>query len=103
VEAFIAWLRQYNDSRPKQAPQVGFYGLDLYSMNPSRAEVARYLEKVVPDAARRARYCYSCFDYFAENEQAYGYAAGFDVSQSCPEEAAQQLAELHRRASLRRN
>src|SRR5438876_10933289 len=39
VEAFIAWLRQYNDSLPKSAPQVGFYGLDLYSMNRSRAKV----------------------------------------------------------------
>jgi len=82
VEAFITWLRHYNDSLPKPAPQVGFYGLDLYSMNRSRAEVIRYLENVDPDAARRARYRYSCFDHFAEDEQAYGYAAGFDVSQS---------------------
>ena len=27
-------LRSYNDSPPLHAPQVGFYGLDLYSMNP---------------------------------------------------------------------
>jgi erythromycin esterase-like protein len=31
VETF-GWLRQYNDSRPSHAPQVGFYGLDLYSL-----------------------------------------------------------------------
>src|SRR6266581_39082 len=32
VEAFVHWLRKYNDSRAPRAPQVGFYGLDLYSM-----------------------------------------------------------------------
>src|SRR6266576_6904865 len=45
VETFIGWLRQYNDSRPDHAVQVGFYGLDLYSLNRSRAEVVRYLDK----------------------------------------------------------
>src|SRR4051812_30720999 len=33
VESFVEWLREYNDSRPAHAPQAGFYGLDLYSMN----------------------------------------------------------------------
>lgn len=98
VETFVDWLRNYNDARPAHAPQVGFYGLDLYSMNRSRAEVVRYLLKTDPDAARRARYHYSCFDQFGEDEQAYGYAAGFDLSQSCQEEVVQQLHELNRQA-----
>src|SRR5438067_7887507 len=85
VETFVRWLRQYNESRPEHAAQVGFYGLDLYSLNRSRVEVLRYLEKVDPGAARRARYRYSCFDHFGEDEQAYGYAAGFDLAQSCQE------------------
>src|SRR5207302_9755704 len=98
VEAFIHWLRRYNDSRPAHAPQAGFCGLDLYSMNRSRAEVVRYLAKVDPEAARRARYRYSCFDHFGEDEQAYGYAAGFGVSRSCQNEVAQQLRDLQQRA-----
>jgi erythromycin esterase-like protein len=98
VESFVAWLRQYNDSRPKRAPQVGVYGLDLYSLNRSRDEVVRYLEKLDPDAARRARRRYSCFDHFGEDEQAYGYAAGFGLSQSCREEVVRQLKDLQRRA-----
>jgi erythromycin esterase-like protein len=98
VEAFVEWLRQYNDSRPEHAPQAGFYGLDLYSMNRSRQEVIRYLEKVDPEAARRARYRYSCFDHFAKDEQAYGYAAAFNLSKSCTDEVVQQLTELQRRA-----
>jgi len=98
VEAFVNWLRQYNDSKAKNAPQVGFYGLDLYSLNRSRSEVVRYLEKVDSEAARRARYRYSCFDHFGEDEQAYGYAAGFDLSQSCQNGVVQQLKDLQRRA-----
>ena len=98
VENFVRWLRQYNDSRPKHASQVGFYGLDLYSLNRSRDEVVRYLEKLDPDAARRARQRYSCFDHFGEDEQAYGYAASFDLSQSCREEVVRQLKDLQGRA-----
>jgi erythromycin esterase-like protein len=98
VETFIAWLRQYNDSRPEQIARVGFYGLDLYSLNRSRAEVVRYLEKTDPEAARRARYRYSCFDHFGEDEQAYGYAAGLDLSDSCQKEVLQQLKDLQRRS-----
>jgi len=98
VETFIRWLREHNHSRPKYAPQVGFYGLDLYSLNRSRAEVVRYLETVDPEAARRARYRYSCFDHFGEDEQAYGYAAGFDLSQSCQNDVVRQLRDLQTRA-----
>jgi len=96
VEAFVTWLRDYNSSR--HTPQVGFYGLDLYSLNRSRAEVVRYLERVDPAAAHRARYRYSCFDHFGEDEQAYGYAASFDLAQSCKDEVVQQLTDLQRRA-----
>src|SRR5947209_2078608 len=98
VEAFVNWLRQYNDSRAKNVPQVGFYGLDLYSLNRSRSEVIRYLEKVDAEAARRAHYRYSCFDHFGEDEQAYGHAAGFDLSLSCQEDVVQQLMDLQRRS-----
>ncbi|HET8548230.1 MAG TPA: erythromycin esterase family protein [Bryobacteraceae bacterium] len=98
VENFIDWLRRYNDSRSNSAPEVGFFGLDLYSMNTSRAEVIQYLDRVDPEAARRARERYACFDHFGEDEQAYGMAAGFGVSESCENEVVQQLTDLRRRA-----
>jgi erythromycin esterase-like protein len=97
VEDFIGWLRHYNHSQSERG-RAGFYGLDLYSLNRSRKEVIRYLEKVDPDAARRARYRYSCFDHFGEDEQAYGYTAAFDLSQSCEDNVVQQLKELQQRA-----
>jgi erythromycin esterase-like protein len=95
---FIQWLHHHNQSR-QQPKRVGFYGLDLYSLFRSIEEVIHFLEQVDPDAARRARYRYSCFEHFAENTQAYGYAAEFGLSQSCENQAIQQLTELQRGAA----
>jgi len=95
---FIGWLRAHNDALPNGAHKVGFYGLDLYSLHASIDAVLGYLAKVDPEAARRARYRYSCFDHFGENTQAYGYAAGFDLTESCENEVVSQLVELRRRA-----
>ena len=95
---FVEWLRIYNaDLSP--AERVGFYGIDLYSLFTSIDAVLEYLEKVDPAAARRARYRYGCFEHFGEDSQAYGYAASFDLGQSCENEVVHQLVELQRRAS----
>jgi erythromycin esterase-like protein len=71
VLEFVEWLRQYNHHRPETA-RGGFYGLDLYSLFRSMEAVVEYLEDVDPEAARRARYRYACFDHFGEDSQAYG-------------------------------
>ena len=85
--------------------KVGFYGLDLYSLHASIVAVLRYLEQVDPEAAKRARYRYSCFEHFGEDPQAYGYAASFGLSADCEREAVAQLLELQRQreALLRRD
>ncbi|TMI04713.1 MAG: erythromycin esterase family protein, partial [Betaproteobacteria bacterium] len=82
---FVGWLREHNDG-VSPATKAGFYGLDLYSLHSSMEAVLTYLHKVDPDAARRARYRYSCFDHFGEDTQAYGYAATFGLAESCEEE-----------------
>jgi len=94
---FVEWLRNTNSSR-NEALKTGFYGLDLYSLYTSMAAVVEYLDDVDPEAARRARYRYSCFEHFGEDSQAYGYAASFDLSRSCEDDAVRQLVELQRRA-----
>src|SRR5256714_9417462 len=94
---FVGWLREHNDGG-SPAKKAGFYGLDLYSLHSSIEAVLAYLHKVDPDAARRALYRYSCFDHFGEDTQAYGYAASFDLADSCEEEVLGQLIELRQRA-----
>jgi erythromycin esterase-like protein len=96
---FVEWLRDYNASLPPTQPKIGFYGLDLYSLYTSIEAVLGYLDKVDQAAAQRARYRYSCFEHFAEDTQAYGYAANFGLTESCEREVIAQLIELRRRAS----
>jgi erythromycin esterase-like protein len=43
---FVGWLRDYNDRRASATMQVGFYGLDLYSLHTSISAVLGYLDKV---------------------------------------------------------
>ena len=96
---FVGWLRTYNDDLPTRAPKIGFYGLDLYSLHTSIEAVLDYLGKVDPVAAQRARVHYACFDHFGKDEQAYGYATGLGISESCEDEVVTELVELHRRAA----
>ena len=96
VRDFVEWLREYNRDRPG-SQQVGFYGMDLYSLYSSMAAVLAYLDKEDPEAAQRARSRYACFDHFAEDSQAYGYAASFGLKSSCEDEVIQQLREMNRR------
>jgi erythromycin esterase-like protein len=93
VRDFVSWLRSFNERL--QAPRrVGFYGLDLYSMFGSIQAVLSYLDRVDPDAAKRSRYRYSCFDHFGDDSQAYGYAAAAELAEPCEQQAVQALAEL---------
>ena len=93
VLEFIDWLREHNAARPSEA-RVGFYGLDLYSLFTSIEAVLAHLDRVDPQAARRARDRYACFERFAEDSQAYGYATRFDLEASCEQEVVAQLREL---------
>jgi erythromycin esterase-like protein len=93
---FVGWLRNYNEHR--HSHRVGFYGLDLYSLHASIRAVLDFLDKVDPDAARRARYRYACFDNYGEDTQAYGYAASFGLNKSCENEVISQWIEMRRRA-----
>jgi erythromycin esterase-like protein len=94
VLSFVTWLRQFNDALPSSSHKVGFYGLDLYSMYASIREVITYLDRVDPEAARRARHRYSCFEHFGTDSQLYGYAASSGLTQSCEDEVINQLVEL---------
>lgn len=96
VRDLVEWLRDFNRGRAASR-QVGFYGMDLYSLFASMQAVLGYLDRVDPEAARRARYRYACFDHHGEDSQAYGYAASFGMKASCEDEVVRQLQEMNRR------
>ena len=99
VVEFVTWLRQHNLECENECVRAGFYGIDLYSLYTSIDSVLRYLGETDPEAARRARYRYRCFEHFGDEPQAYGYAASFDLSRSCEDEAVRQLVDLRRRSA----
>jgi erythromycin esterase-like protein len=67
--------------------------------------VLKYLEKVDPDSAKRARQRYSCFDHFSHKPQEYGYATTVGAAEPCEEVVVEQLVELQSKAAefLRRD
>jgi len=94
VVRFVEWLRAYNDGLASPSAKVGFYGLDLYSMFTSIEAVLGYLQSVDPEAAKRARARYACFDHYHEDSQSYGYAAAYGISLSCENAAIEQLRDM---------
>jgi erythromycin esterase-like protein len=95
---FVGWLREHNDNQVFEARKCGFYGLDLYSLHASVEAVLDYLKKVDPEAAKRAREHYSCFEHFGKEIETYGYAAGFGLTPTCENAVVQELVALRRKA-----
>ncbi|HEX4667188.1 MAG TPA: erythromycin esterase family protein [Chthoniobacterales bacterium] len=94
---FVAWLREHNDEQSFPDRKAGFYGLDLYSLHASIEAVLAYLDKVDPEAAKRARHHYSCFEHFGKEVETYGYAAGLGMASTCEDAVVQELIALRRR------
>ncbi len=100
---FVGWLRARNE-RLGAERAASFFGLDLYSLHASVAEVIAYLEAVDPAGADRARERYACLEEFG-GAQAYGRAATAGIDEPCREGVVNQLTELQRLAAayLRRD
>jgi erythromycin esterase-like protein len=105
VVQFVEWMRARNDAHAHPATKVRFYGLDLYSLQASIEAVIRYLDRVDPAEARRARDRYACFDHVGAEGQAYGYALAYENAIPCENEVVAQLVALRSRAEayLRRD
>jgi len=99
VVEFVEWLREFNRELGPKKAKTGFYGMDLYSLHASIDAVLSYLQKVDPDAARRARLRYACFDHFSREPQEYGYAATVSATESCESAVVEQLTEMQRKAA----
>lgn len=97
VHGFIDWLHRHNAGLGSAA-QVGFYGLDLYSLYRSADAVIDYLERVDPDQAAVARKLYVALDH-VRDPQAYGYETAMGLRPYCRDEAAQLLVDLLRKKS----
>ena len=93
---FIGWLKSWNDLREDQSEKAGIYGLDLYGLHKSIAEVVSGLKKIDPTMASEIKECYRCFEE-ANGGRRYGFAADIGIRKSCEEEALKALVELRRK------
>jgi len=96
VAELAEWLRDHNRRRASER-QVGFYGLDVYSLWDSMHAVVHYLESVDAELARAARAAYRCFEPYGEDAQEYARATAL-VPTTCEREAIAVLAALRDKA-----
>src|SRR5687767_6197560 len=66
VVELAEWLRTYN-RHGREEKQVGFYGLDVYSLWDSLYQVLGYLRKRSPSALQAARHAFRCFEPYGED------------------------------------
>lgn len=92
VRDFIHWLASHNDRASLNA-EVGFYGLDLYSLYRSADAVMEYLARVDPEQLDAAREVYTCLDH-VRDPQRYGYEAVRGLRPACSEALTHQLLSL---------
>jgi erythromycin esterase-like protein len=102
VRELVEWMRTRNAGRPA-AEQVGFYGMDLYSLTESVEQLARTLDTLDPQAARRTRERLRCFAPYRDRPEAYGAAAAERASASCQDEADAVWADLERTLAAERD
>ncbi|HET8794961.1 MAG TPA: erythromycin esterase family protein [Arthrobacter sp.] len=73
VADFTRWLRNFNANRD-DGRQIGFYGLDVYSLWDSLRGTLDYLEEHRPEHVEAAHEAFRCFEPFAEDPQQYARA-----------------------------
>jgi len=88
----IEWLKDYN-----QQPyhNVGFYGLDVYSLWESMDEILRYLAETNATEYKTAKNAFACFEPFNRNNESYAVSAGY-LSEDCMIEALELLAVIQK-------
>src|SRR5260370_5743572 len=72
IVAFGEWLRAYNVILPPEE-QIGFYGLDVYSLWESLEEITKYLQDIDPQVVETAQRAYACFQPYNRDVQAYAW------------------------------
>jgi len=92
VAEFIDWLRTQNRFT---GSDVGFYGLDVYSLWESIDRILRYLGEQHPDDVHSAKAALACFEPYGEDPQRYAYGTRF-VPEGCETQVLEVLADLRR-------
>ncbi|WP_255472940.1 erythromycin esterase family protein [Planomicrobium sp. CPCC 101079] len=92
IADFTRWLKNYNENNEQQ---VGFYGIDVYSLWESMEEVVQYLTDTNPaggdlDLAKKA---FSCFEPFNRQPEKYAISTA-NFTEVCVDEVSKLLSSL---------
>lgn len=93
VRDLAEWLKKHNAAVPRDASQVGFYGLDMYGIKESADAVAAYFDERDPTAARQVRDRYSCLSRTGFDPADYESPAD-TPNASCNTRIEEQIAQL---------
>jgi erythromycin esterase len=96
VAEFTDWLRGHN---ARTGADVGFYGLDVYSLWESMEAVVDYVADRYPDLLRTAHEAWMCFEPYEGDPHAYAYASRM-IPTSCEDEVIALLTALRRPAEI---
>jgi erythromycin esterase len=95
IAALIEWMHEHNKHLTSQR-KIGFYGLDVYSLQESMEVMVDYLKKEDPHAAQLAIEAFRCFEPYGEGQD---YArAMLQLSANCRQEVLKLLTEIRRRS-----
>lgn len=91
IASFASWLKSHNGPLAYK-DQIGFYGLDVYSLWDSLDIMVDYLEKEDPETGKLARNAFQCFEPFKEKDS---YSTVFSSSRpGCREQVIKLLKEV---------
>jgi erythromycin esterase-like protein len=96
VQGFVEWLRGWNRGVRERGGEgeVGFYGLDLYSLRASMEAVVEYLERVDPEMGEAAAKRYSRMMEWAEDPHGYGMQVLSEGFKGCEKDVVKVLKDL---------
>jgi erythromycin esterase-like protein len=89
----VNWMKEYNESAEKQ---VGFYGIDVYSLWESMEEIIRQLERIAPEDVESAKQAFSCFEPFERRGENYAISSAY-YGEDCTEEVIKVLIDLQKK------
>jgi erythromycin esterase-like protein len=95
VADFLDWLRTSNAGRPADR-QVGFYGLDVYSLWDSLRVIMQWLTEHAPDALPGALKAWRCFAPFGEDPHDYAWSTRL-VPETCEPDVVDLLVAVRSR------
>jgi erythromycin esterase-like protein len=92
ILSFVGWLKEYNKA---SSSNIGFYGIDVYSLWESMEAIIEQLEKHGKGDVEKAKEAFSCFEPFSRKPENYGISSAF-YGENCLNEVSNLLATLRK-------